>query len=96
MIKLRYSDQEHNIILSLLIWISNLSPSAYSDPPVFYIFGKFPPPTIWTPRLLGTKEYTLFYKNVEAEICRKFKNVLWIFEGSYSNQHRNMCLYLHE
>ena len=31
-------------------------------------------------------------KNVEAEISRKFKNVLRMFRGSNSNQHQNLSL----
>ena len=44
-------------------------------------------------------EYTLFhmrYENVEAEICRKFKNVLRISRSSNSNQHRNLPMNLHK
>ena len=36
------------------------------------------------------------YKNVEAENCRKFKNVLRMFRGSNSNQHRNFLLNLYK
>ena len=40
--------------------------------------------------------YTLFsYKNVEAEICRKFKNVLRMFQDSYLSQHQKFFVYLH-
>ena len=35
-------------------------PSAYLDPPFIRFSENFPPPTIWTPRLLGNKEYTIF------------------------------------
>ena len=36
-------------------------PSAYLDPPFIRFLENFPPPTIWTPRLLGTKEYLSLY-----------------------------------
>ena len=36
---------------------SNLPPPAYLDPPLIKFSRFFPPPTIWTPRLLGTVEY---------------------------------------
>ena len=29
-------------------------------------------------------------KNVEPEVCPKFKNVLRMFQGSHSNEHRNL------
>ena len=37
----------------------------------------------------------VLYKNVEAEICRKFKNVRRMFRGSNSNQHRNLSMNSH-
>ena len=46
-------------------------------------------------------DYTLIscknvlYKNVEAEICRKFKNILRIIQGSHLSQHQNLFVYLH-
>ena len=36
------------------------------------------------------------YKNVEAENCRKFKNVLRMFQGSNLIQHRNLSMNLHK
>ena len=36
------------------------------------------------------------YKDVEAENCRKFKNVLRMFQGSNSYQHRNLLMNLHK
>ena len=36
------------------------------------------------------------YKNVEAENCRKFKNILRMFRGSNSIQHRNLSMNLHK
>ena len=36
------------------------------------------------------------YKNVEAENCLKFKNVLRMFRGSKSIQHRNLSMNLHK
>ena len=53
--------------------------------------------------LIETRQSTRFifyknelYKNVEAENCRKFKNVLRMFPGSNLNRHRNLFMYLHE
>ena len=48
--------------------------------------------------LLTTRFFckNVLYKNVQAEICRKFKNVLRTFRGSNSNQHRNLSMKLHK
>ena len=47
------------------------------------------------------RRYRLFYKNVlyknvESEICRKYLNVLRMFQGSYSNQHQNIFVNLYK
>jgi hypothetical protein len=48
----------------------------------------------WPTRFFSYKNE--LYKNVEAENCRKFKNVLRMFRGSNSNQHKNLSMNLHK
>ena len=38
----------------------------------------------------------VIYKNIEAESCRKFKNIIRMFRGLNSNQHQNLFLYLYK
>ena len=43
---------------------------AYLDPPLIKFSRFFPPPTIWTPRLLGTVEYYHLY-NLTPQVSGK-------------------------
>ena len=46
-----------NLYLIFRNCLSILHPLAYLDPPLIGFSRFFPPPTIWTPCLLGTVEY---------------------------------------